>query len=74
MTNIPGSFPSGDPLDLASVRRAQVETALEDAEWALAGLREKYGEALAEASIEGRALLALEKAMPLLQALLTIAR
>ena len=72
MTSIPTEFPSSDPQDLAAVTPTQVHEAITGQEESIAGLRAKYGPALAETSVEGRALAALEAGLPLLNSLLTM--
>lgn len=66
-TNIPTEFPSGSPLAQAQITPTQVKTVITDLEEARAAMREKYGDALAAESIEGRALTALDKAFDLIK-------
>ena len=71
--DVPTEFPGGSPLDLAAIPRTQVETAIRFNAEAQEALRQKYGEALAEASVEYQVMEALKAAAPLLQALMAAA-
>jgi len=70
MSTIPTDFPTDGALDLAAVTRTQIQATVAVNKAALAVLRAKYGEALAEASLEGQAIAALEKAVAAAGALL----
>lgn len=70
MSTVPTEFPTGGALDLAAVTRTQIQATVAVNRAALAVLRAKYGEAVAEASIEGQAIAALEKAITAAGALL----
>jgi hypothetical protein len=72
MSSIPTEFPTGGALDLAAVVRTQVQATVAVNKAALAVLRAKYGEALAEASVEGQAIAALQAAIDKAGALLPL--
>lgn len=72
MSGIPTEFPSGGALDLAAVVRTQLQDSIAVNKATLATLRAKYGEALAESSIQGQAIAALTQAVALAESLLPL--
>jgi len=70
MSTIPSEFPTGGALDLAAVVRSQIEASVSVNKATLAALRARYGEALAEASVEGQAIAALRQAIAAVETLL----
>jgi len=73
MSQVPTVFPTGNPLDLAGVKRTQIEATIQASEAAIMALREAKGAALTEASVEMRAILALQAGIDLAAKLLPLA-
>jgi len=71
MSTVPTQFPIGyGPLDLVAVVRTQLQASIAVNKATLVALRAKYGEALAETSIEGQTIAALSQAIAVAEMML----